>query len=123
MILTHADQCNEEAIIKFEGELKTHPQSKEIADYCELGFAPIGALDFLEFEAIKRQQVKEGLLEDKTERIIKMRDNLLKIFIDNAGQDKMLICEKLNSAVQTAEVAKKQAIEVAVKGQGKCIIQ
>lgn len=126
MILSHADQCTEDAIKKFEDDLKNHTQSREIAQYCKLGFAPIGALDCLEFEAIKRQSVKEGLLEDKTERIIKMRDNLLKIFIDNAGQENMLICDKLNSAVQTAEEAKHKAIENAIKEQAKagpCKIQ
>jgi predicted GTPase len=127
MILSHADQCTEEAIKNFEYELTNHSQSQEIAKYCKLGFAPIGALDYLEFEAIKRQTVKEGLLEDKTERIIKMRDNLIKIFIEQAGQEKMLICDKLNSAVQTAEAAKSKAIENAIKEQqtktGPCKIQ
>lgn len=117
MILSHADRCNEVAIKQFEDDIRKHEQSKEIAKYCKLGFAPVGALDFLEFEAIQSQAVRDGLLKDKIKRIINMRDNLIKKFIANAGSEKMVICDKLKDVVQTANDAKNQAIENVIKDQ------
>jgi hypothetical protein len=75
IILTHCDQYQDDLLAQLECEINTSPQSKDFAQYCQLGIARFGALDR------NIEEVSESVLRAKIQKIRKHRNELLSLFM------------------------------------------
>ena len=62
MILTHCDDFKDAVLDKFEEDIKNHPLSKPIYEYCKLGICRFGAIDFNKMDVYEDEEVQQPLL-------------------------------------------------------------
>jgi GTPase SAR1 family protein len=124
LLITHGDKCSIQYQDEIRQNIKEHENSKDIANYCQLGIEFCGALCANEVLSVDDSTVREGVVKDRLRAISKMRNNLLKIIVQQAGNTNMLTHKYFTGYVENAQSAKRKMCEAAVKEKEKsCLIK
>ncbi len=88
MLLTHCDNFGEERVQEFEDEIKNHPASKGIYEYCKLGIHRFGAIDIDHLTQFPRDETRKDVVEAKLTKNEAMRNKLFDTWISLAKTSK-----------------------------------
>ena len=117
LLLTHGENCTLEFQDEIRRRIREHENSKEIANYCQLGIEFCGALCANEVLSTGTDDpsVRENFVKSRLRAITKMRKKLLEIFVQQAGNTKMLTHKYFTGSVENLEISKGKLCQDAVK--------
>ncbi len=89
LVLTHCDQYSKEKLEKFENDIQSHEITKLLIDYCRLGIANYGCLDYERLEVIDLE-IRNFALQSNDRIVEKMRIEFLSKIIACAHKEVMV---------------------------------
>jgi GTPase Era involved in 16S rRNA processing len=109
MVLTHCDEFSDERLKKFERNIHGHKISKSISQYCKLGIARFGAINYTMLEQFPEKDVQQAVVRSKLTRIEKMRKQFIDKIISCAGRG--LSINELQAIYEDRERVNKEQID------------
>ena len=106
MLLTNCDKYVHEKLEDFKNTIRNHFQSKQVFEFCRLGFLEIGAINLQQIRgvAMENQELVEQMVQQKLIRIEQMRRALIEGIIKNSDmQVRIESWESIKQEIQKAE--------------------
>jgi GTPase Era involved in 16S rRNA processing len=109
MVLTHCDEFSDKRLKEFERNIHDHEISKPISQYCKLGIAQYGAINYTTLEQFPEKDVQQAVVRSKLTRIGKMRKQFIDKIISCA--DRGLPINELQAIYEDRERVNKERID------------
>lgn len=98
MVLTHCEQIPESRVEKYIQEIKEHPVTKSLYEYCQLGVFPFGAVN--EDNVAELDEVTKNIvIQARLKKVANMRNALISKFIQ---------CTNMPQTVKQLEILREE---------------
>lgn len=91
LILTHCESLPEQKFKKYAEDIKGHPVTKAISDFCVLGIFPFGAINVDNiYDDDIDEETRRNIVKSRLKKCSSFRNELLKQFILNSDSSNPL---------------------------------